>query len=45
MPDTWELQHGLNPNDAADAMQDMNGDGYVNLEQYLECLRLQKTSP
>ncbi|WP_417738933.1 hypothetical protein [Rosistilla oblonga] len=45
MPDAWELQHGLNPNDAADAMQDMNGDGYVNLEQYLECLPLQKTSP
>ncbi|QDT11576.1 pectate lyase family protein [Planctomycetes bacterium K23_9] len=39
MPDAWEVQHGLNPNDSADAMQDRDGDGYVNLEQYLEGLQ------
>ncbi|KLU03068.1 Pectate lyase [Rhodopirellula islandica] len=44
MPDAWELQHGLDPDDSSDAMQDMNGDGYVNLEQYLECLVFEEIS-
>ena len=35
MPDWWEKQHGLNPNDPADANGVRNGDGYTNLEQYL----------
>ncbi|MFC6998917.1 T9SS type A sorting domain-containing protein [Rufibacter roseus] len=35
MPDAWETQYGLNPNNAADGNQDANGDGYTNLEQYL----------
>jgi len=38
MPDAWEKAHGLNPNDPADANQDLNGDGYTNLEKYLNSL-------
>jgi hypothetical protein len=38
MPDVWEQQHGLNPNDAADGPQDRNGDGYSNVEDYLNDL-------
>jgi hypothetical protein len=35
MPDWWELKYGLNPHNPADANQDMDGDGYTNLEEYL----------
>ncbi len=35
MPDWWEQKYGLNPHDAADAVQDINGDGYTNIEKYL----------
>jgi hypothetical protein len=35
IPDEWELKYGLNPHDAADAQQDLNHDGYTNLEKYL----------
>jgi hypothetical protein len=35
MPDTWELAHGLNPANAADGPQDADGDGYTNLEEFL----------
>jgi pectate lyase len=38
MPDTWETQQGLNPNSAADAMQDKDGDGWVNVEEYINSL-------
>lgn len=38
IPDDWETAHGLNPNDPADANQDLNGDGYTNLEKYLNSL-------
>ena len=38
MPDAWEKAHGLNPNDASDGNQDWNGDGYTNLEKYLNSL-------
>jgi hypothetical protein len=38
MPDDWEKAHGLNPNDASDANKDLNGDGYTNLEKYLNSL-------
>jgi hypothetical protein len=38
MPDEWEKAHGLNRGDAADANQDMTGDGYTNLERYLNSL-------
>lgn len=40
MPDAWELAHGLNPNDPADASVDIDNDGYSNLE---ECLN--RTDP
>lgn len=36
MPDTWELQHGLDPSNASDRNADSNHDGYTNLEDYLE---------
>jgi hypothetical protein len=35
MPDSWEKAQGLNPQDASDGNQDSNGDGYLNLEDYL----------
>ncbi|MDR2147293.1 MAG: polysaccharide lyase [Tannerella sp.] len=35
MPDEWERKYGLNPNDAGDAVKDMNGDGYNNIEKYI----------
>jgi len=35
MPDDWEREHGLNPNDAADGARDKDADGYTNLEEYL----------
>jgi hypothetical protein len=38
MPDDWEKAHGLNPNNPSDANKDLNGDGYTNLEKYLNSL-------
>ncbi len=38
MPDDWEKAHGLNPNDPEDRNGDFNGDGYTNLEKYLNSL-------
>jgi hypothetical protein len=35
MPDDWELAHGLNPNDPSDANGDSNGDGYTNIEKFI----------
>jgi hypothetical protein len=35
MPDAWEKKVGLNPDDASDAVKDMNGDGYTNIEKYI----------
>ena len=35
MPDEWELRWGLNPNDPSDANGDCNGDGYTNIEKYI----------
>ena len=39
MPDSWEAAHGLNPNNN-DSAQDRNGDGYTNIEEYLNDLVL-----
>ena len=36
MPDWWEKKYGLNPNDPSDAVKDANGDGYTNIEKYLD---------
>ena len=38
MPDAWELTHGLNASDAADGNGDRNGDGWTNLEEYINAL-------
>src|SRR5262245_10250924 len=38
MPSDWETKHGLNPNDASDAAMDLNGDGYTNIEDFLNGL-------
>ncbi len=35
MPDAWEKANGLNPNDPTDAVKDCNGDGYTNIEKYI----------
>lgn len=35
IPDEWEIKHGLNPNDPSDANLDSNGDGYTNIEKYI----------
>ncbi|BCE00403.1 hypothetical protein [Marinicellulosiphila megalodicopiae] len=38
MADSWELANGLNPNNPADAMTDIDGDGWVNIEEYINSL-------
>ncbi len=35
MPDEWEIDNGLNPNDPSDANKDCTGDGYTNIEKYI----------
>ena len=35
MPDEWETENGLNPNDPSDANKDCTGDGYTNIEKYI----------
>ncbi len=38
MPDEWEEKYaklGLDPNDPTDAQEDCNGDGYTNIEKYI----------
>lgn len=35
MPDEWEKANGLNPNDPGDANKDCTGDGYTNIEKYI----------
>lgn len=42
MPDKWERKYGLNPNDASDAVKDMNGDGYTNIEKYINHMNPKK---
>lgn len=34
IPDSWENEHGLDPNDPDDAFEDPDGDGLTNLEEY-----------
>ena len=34
LPDAWETQFGLNPNDPGDAAADADGDGASNLQEY-----------
>ena len=35
MPDAWEIANKLNPKDPTDAIKDCNGDGYTNIEKYI----------
>jgi hypothetical protein len=35
LPDDWEIAHGLNPTNSADAALDGDGDGVSNREEYL----------
>lgn len=35
LPDQWESRHGLDPTNGADSSRDSNGDGYTNLEEWL----------
>ena len=35
MPDAWETQYGLNPNDASDVTSDTDNDGVSALDQFL----------
>lgn len=43
MADDWERAHGLDPANPEDRNSDLNGDGYTNLEKYLNSLI--RTSP
>jgi pectate lyase len=38
MADDWEREHGLDPSNADDRNANFNGDGYTNLEKYLNGL-------
>ena len=38
MPDDYEVKHGLNPKNAADASQYKTKGGYTNIEEYLNSL-------
>jgi hypothetical protein len=35
LPDEWEKKNKLDPKNPADAMLDLNGDGYSNIEKYI----------
>lgn len=35
MPDAWEIANGLDPFDPTDANKDCTGDGYTNIEKYI----------
>jgi hypothetical protein len=43
MPDEWESKYGLDPHHASDAAGDLNGDGYTNIEDFLN--ELDPTAP
>lgn len=42
MPDKWEKKYGLNPNNPSDAVKDCNGDGYTNIEKYINGINPKK---
>jgi hypothetical protein len=42
MPDEWELTQGLDAGNPADRNSDHNGDGYTNLENYLNSLTIRE---
>tara|TARA_Y100000310_G_C20701337_1_gene830227 strand:+ start:1489 stop:5334 length:3846 start_codon:yes stop_codon:yes gene_type:complete len=38
IPDDWEDSNNLDKNDAGDAILDLDGDGYLNIEEYLNTI-------
>lgn len=42
LPDSWEIKYGLDPDNAADAIADCNGDGYTNIEKYINGMNPKK---
>jgi len=38
MPDEWEIKRGLSPDNINDGAEDRDGDGYTNVEEYLNWL-------
>ncbi len=42
MPDKWEKKYGLDPFDPSDAVKDCNGDGYTNIEKYINNINPRK---
>lgn len=44
MPDDWETRHNLNPKDPSDANKIGNGDGYTNIENFLNDIKPEKKS-
>ncbi len=38
LPDWWVIRHGLDPSDSNEGNRDRNGDGYTNLQEYLNWL-------
>jgi Spy/CpxP family protein refolding chaperone len=44
MPDDWETRHNLNPKDPSDANKIGNGDGYTNIEDFLNDIKPEKKS-
>jgi len=45
MPDEWELAHCLDPCDPNDGNSDRNGDGYTNIEEYINWIPLGVSMP
>jgi len=45
MPDDWELAYCLDPNDSNDSSNDRDGDGYTNIEEYINWLPLGEPMP
>lgn len=48
MPDVWEFKYGFDPKDSSDGVKDANGDGYSNLEGFLNSVSFgspQSSSP
>jgi hypothetical protein len=38
MPNHWETKHGFDPSNASDGPLDADGDGYTNVEEYLNSI-------
>ena len=45
MPDDWERTFCLDPYDSSDAGGDRNGDGYTNIEEYINFIPLREPLP